>query len=154
MARSRNGQAISPARRAPEAIAELEAFRTQARAEGDLAVWQRASAVLRYVEGKQAVVIGEELDVAWSPVHKWLRWYEVEGVEGLRTRKQPGAIPRLTEEQRAEVAALVEGGPQAAGFTSGMWTGPMVGQLIFERYGVRYHNRHAGYVPACGHAQA
>jgi transposase len=42
--------------------------------------------------------------------------------------------------QRAELTRLVEAGPIAAGFTSGMWTGPMVGQLIRERFGINYHN--------------
>lgn len=66
------------------------------------------------------------------------------GAEGLRTGKAPGPKPRLTEEQRKELGALIESGPQSAGFTSGMWTGPMVGDLIRKRFGVSYHNH---YVP-------
>jgi hypothetical protein len=29
-----------------------------------------------------------------------------------------------------------------AGYQSGVWTGPMIGDLIHERFGVRYHNHH------------
>jgi transposase len=64
------------------------------------------------------------------------------GLDGLRTWKQPGASPRLTDEQRRELAEIVEAGPMAAGFTSGVWTGPMIGDVIATRFGVRYHNQH------------
>ena len=44
--------------------------------------------------------------------------------------------------QRAELTALVEAGPLAAGYQSGVWTGPMIGDLIEQRFVVRYHNHH------------
>jgi transposase len=37
---------------------------------------------------------------------------------------------------------VIEAGPLAAGFSSGIWTGPVVGQLIRDRYGINYHNHH------------
>ncbi len=46
----------------------------------------------------------------------------------------------LSVEQREELMRVVEAGPQAAGFESGVWTGPMVGQSIRERFDVSYHN--------------
>ena len=45
-------------------------------------------------------------------------------------------------EQRAELAEIIEAGPQAAGYVSGVWTGPMIGDLIEQRFQVRYHNHH------------
>jgi transposase len=64
------------------------------------------------------------------------------GVEGLVTGKPPGPAPRLDEEQRDVLGALIDAGPQAAGYTSGVWTGPMIADLIEQRFGVRYHNHH------------
>ena len=37
---------------------------------------------------------------------------------------------------------MIEAGPQAVGYTSGVWTGPMIGDLIKARFGVSYHNHH------------
>jgi hypothetical protein len=37
---------------------------------------------------------------------------------------------------------VVEAGPQAAGFQSGVWTGALVGQWIEQRFGVHYHPQH------------
>jgi transposase len=82
------------------------------------------------------------LGVVRGAVYQWLRWYEVAGSEGLRARKSPGAPPRLSAEQKKALVAIIMAGPQSIGLTSGMWTGPMVGDVILERFGVRYHYQH------------
>ena len=55
----------------------------------------------------------------------------------------PEASPKLTDEQREELVALVEAGPLAAGYKSGVFTGPMLGDLIERRFGVRYPKHNA-----------
>jgi transposase len=60
----------------------------------------------------------------------------------LVPKKPPGAAPRLTDDQRAELTMAIILGPQAAGFNTGVWTGPMIGEWIRREYGVRYHNHH------------
>lgn len=142
MGRSRNGQAISPARKTPEEVARLKKLLAGAEKARKLEEWRRAKAVLGYIAGERVAILAKQLGVTRGSVNRWLQWYEAEGASGLRTRKAPGAAPRLTEEQRTELASIIAAGPQAAGFTSGVWTGPMVGELIRERYGVSYHNHH------------
>ena len=142
MGRSKTGQAISEKRRTPEELDRLDALLKEVEKSGDLATWKRARAVRAYIDGEKVVEIHKALRIRRSTVNQWLRWYEVMGAEGLRTGTPPGAARRLSEEQRGELSRLIEAGPMAAGFTSGVWTGPMIGQLIFERYGVRYHNQH------------
>jgi transposase len=142
LARSKTGQAISEFRRTGEQLAALDALLEEAKARGDLDEWRRARGVRRYIDGKKVTVILEELGVSRSTVNTWLRWYETMGADGLRTWKAPGAVPRLSPVQKEELTMLIEAGPQAAGFTSGLWTGPMIGQLIRDRFGVNYHNHH------------
>lgn len=122
-------------RRLRELLAEAEAAK-------DLSTWRRAHCVLGYIGGKSVISMAEALGVNRTAITKWLAWYSAEGADGLRTTPRPGRVPRLTEEQRAEVARVVEGGPIAAGFTSGVWTGALVGQWIEKRFGVRYHPQH------------
>jgi transposase len=93
-----------------------------------------------YLAKKSVISMSEQLDVTRGSINRWLQWFEAEGTAGLLPRKPPGNPPRLSEEQRAQLAALIDAGPQAAGFTSGLWTGPMVGDLIRKRYGVSFHN--------------
>ncbi len=75
-------------------------------------------------------------------MNRWLQWYDADHVDGLRTRIAEGPAPKLTDEQREALAVIISLGPMQAGYQSGVWTGPMIGDLIEERFGVRYHNHH------------
>jgi transposase len=142
MARSRTGEAISPGRRTAGAQKKLREFVAAAKDRGDLDAWRRGRAMLGYIEGRRVVELAAELDVTRGSVNRWLRWYEALGVDGLLTGTAPGPAPRLSDDQRAELTAIVEAGPLAAGYRSGVWTGPMIGDVIEQRFGVRYHNHH------------
>jgi transposase len=139
MARSRNGEAISARRRSPSALKKLRRFIRQREAAKDLDEWRRGQAVLGYLNDRRVVDIAADYDVTRGSVNRWLQWYEAMGVEGLRTGKPPGAPPKLNVAQREELAAVVDAGPLAAGYQSGVWTGPMIGALIEQRFGVQYH---------------
>lgn len=139
MVRAKTGQAIPPDRRTPVALASLEAFRDEAGRRGALDEWRRAQAVLGYIAGRRVVDIAESLDARRTTVTNWLRWYTLHGLEGLRTAKPGKSEPRLSPEQREELAAIVEAGPLAAGLPSGLWTGKMVASVIEERFGVSFH---------------
>lgn len=142
MSRSKTGQAISPGRRTPKELKKLDALIAEAERNGDLGTWRRAKAVRGYIDGQKVIGMAETLGVGRSTINQWLRWYEARGIDGLRTRKPPGAAPRLSQTQRDELVALIEGGPQACGYSGGVWTGPRIGDLIWKRFGVRYHNHH------------
>lgn len=142
MGRSKTGQAIGAARKTPEELARLDALLDEAEEKGDLAVWKRARAVRAYIDGDRVIDIAAQVRAARGSVNFWLRWYETLGADGLRTEKPPGGAPRLRPEQIEELTQIIEAGPMAAGFTSGVWTGPMIGRLILDRYDVRYHNHH------------
>ena len=80
--------------------------------------------------------------VTRGSVNRWLQWYDLDHVEGLRTRIAEGPAPKLSAEQREALTVIIELGPIQAGYQSGVWTGPMIGDLIEQRFGVRYHNHH------------
>ena len=142
MARSKNGEAIGPRGRSGSARKKLRRLIRASLKRNDLDVWRRARAILGYIEGRRVVAVAAELAVTRGSVNRWLRWYETLGVAGLLTGKPPGPSPRLTEAQRADLTTLIESGSHEAGYTSGVWTGPMIGDLIAQRFGVRYHNHH------------
>jgi putative transposase len=146
VARARNGEAIPDSRKTPAEVRKLRELLKVAEREGDLAVWRRARCVLGYIGGKSVIRLSVEVDVTRGSINRWLQWYRARGADGLRTRTAPGASPKLNAEQREELVRAVEAGPQAAGFTSGMWTGPMIGDWIKKRFGVRYHNHHVPYL--------
>lgn len=140
MARSKTGEAISARRRSRTSREALERFTARAKQEGRLDEWRRGRAVLCYLDGKRVVDIAEMLDVTRGSVNRWLGWYDDLGLPGLKTIQPPGVPPKLSDEQREELSNLIDAGPIAAGYSSGVWTGPMIADLIDERFGYRFHN--------------
>ena len=140
--RSKTGDAISEWRRTPTARKKLRRFIRASLKAGDLAGWRRARAVLGYMQGRRVVDLAAEADVTRGSVNRWLQWYEVAGLSALLTDKPPGPVPKLTQDQQDELGARIDAGPQASGYTSGVWTGPMIGDLIEHHFKVRYHNHH------------
>ena len=140
MARSKNWQAISPSRRTPSELRRLRKLFWDSKKAGDLITWRRAKAVLSYLAKQSVISLSRELDVTRGSINRWLQWFDAEGTDGLLPRKPPGNSPRLSEDQRRELATLIDGGPLASGFTSGLWTGPMIGDLIRKRFDVSFHS--------------
>lgn len=139
MAKAKNGEAISADRRTRPARRELQRFIVNCNKKGDLDEWRRAKSVMRYIEGERVELIAKDYEVTRGSVNRWLQWYEAQGVAGLQTGKPTGVPSKLNDVQRQKLIELVEAGSLAAGYHSGVWTGPMIGDLIEKQFGVRYH---------------
>jgi transposase len=142
VAKTKTGHAIRRACRRPTQLKQLDEFIIEARLKNDLGEWRRGRAVRAYIEGRRVTDIAAECGVTRGSVNRWLQWYDADHVEGLRTSIAEGPAPKLTEDQREALTIIIELGPMQAGYQSGVWTGPMIGDLIEERFGVRYHNHH------------
>src|SRR5512134_2138557 len=66
------------------------------------------------------------------------------GATGSAPSSSRGRPPRLTPEQKQELAQIVRPGPLAARFRNNLWTCRRVAQVIRERFGVEYHRDHVG----------
>lgn len=142
MGRAKKGHAISARRRTPGAVTKLQEFTDDAEKRNDLEEWRRGKAVLGYIEGRAVISLAAELGVTRGSVNRWLQWYEADGTAGLVTEMPTGRPPRLTKTQLSELTNLIEGGPIEAGYVTGVWTGPIIGDLIRKRFEVSYHNHH------------
>ena len=142
MARSQPGQAIRRARRRGVQLKQLDEFILEAQLKNDLGEWRRGRAVRAYIDKRKVTDIAAECGVTRGSVNRWLQWYDADHIDGLRTRIAEGPAPKLTDEQREALTIIIELGPMQAGYQSGVWTGPMIGDLIEQRFGVRYHNHH------------
>lgn len=142
MAKTKKGHAIRPTRRRGGQLKQLDQFIAQALLKNDLGEWRRGKAVRAYIDGRPVIGIAADFGVTRGSVNRWLQWYNADHVEGLRTTIAEGPAPKLSEGQRTELANIIESGPLEAGYQAGVWTGPMIGDLIEQRFGVRYHNHH------------
>ena len=84
----------------------------------------------------------EALGVTRGAVSQWLARARAGGREALRHQKPPGARPRLTAEQRAQIPVLLAKGAESHGFIGDVWTTARVATVIRRAFGVRYHPAH------------
>ncbi len=74
----------------------------------------------------------------------WVHRFNAHGPSGLLDSWSKGPEPRLSAEQRAEIAQLVEIGPDRAVHGVVRWRRIDLQRIIVERFGVAYHERTIG----------
>src|SRR3954470_15080179 len=76
----------------------------------------------------------------------WVHRFNEHGPDGLRDTWSKGNPPRLSPGQRAELAQIVETGPDRAVHGVVRWRRVDLQGVISERFGVLYHERTVGKV--------
>ena len=90
-------------------------LRRAARKEKNSTVSRRILALALVLEGSERKKAAESCGMDRQTLRDWVHRYNAEGLAGLRSRQPMGPRSRLTTEQQAELAALVEAGPQFDG---------------------------------------
>jgi transposase len=91
-----------------------------------------------FAEGVSQAEVARRLDVSPQAVSTWHRGWVEGGADALRSAGPPGARRRVSDERFADVAAVLEAGPEASGFTGQIWTLARVGRVISQVTGVVY----------------
>ena len=76
----------------------------------------------------------------------WMLRFNAEGPDGLMDRPRGGSKSRLSAAQRAELAELVETGPDVEVDGVVRWRRVDLKAVIKARFGVDYHERHVGQI--------
>ncbi|MEE4379465.1 MAG: helix-turn-helix domain-containing protein [Candidatus Competibacteraceae bacterium] len=89
----------------------------------NLRLYKLAQGLLWIHYGKPWPVIAERLGVSVKTVENWLRRFLAQGLRWLRGQhyRGRGCKSRLTPEQKQDVKRWVKNGPQANGFSCGVW---------------------------------
>jgi transposase len=87
------------------------------------------------------------LGVHRQSVSRWARELQQAGKPGLRQAARTGRPAKLDAGQLRELEQALRQGPEAFGYTSGLWTARRVRDLIAYRTGVRYHEDHVWRIP-------
>lgn len=105
----------------------------------DIEARVRLRAVLLTHEGKTLEQVAETLEVARSTVQRWIEKYRSRGTVGLLFRgPYKGKEPRLTLDQKRELAGIIREGPEKSGLDTGVWTSPIIADLVKRRFKVSY----------------
>ncbi len=119
---------------------ELAQIARRYRSEQQIAL--RARIVLAASQGHTNVHIARERGVDVDTVRKWRdRWVGLQGidletlsvVERLQDAPRPGAKPKISEEQRCQIAAIACEAPQKAGRPISQWTGREIADELMVR---------------------
>jgi transposase len=124
-------------------LSAIELRRAAARSrEADAA--RRMLALALVLEGKSRKEAAESCGMDRQTLRDWVIRYNDKGLPGLSDRVPPGPAFRLTPEQMAELATLVETGPDPAVDHVVRWRCADLRRVIAARWGVQFHERTVG----------
>ena len=123
-------------------------LRKTARKEKNSTVARRILALALVLEGSERKTAAESCGMDRQTLRDWVHRYNAEGLAGLRSRRPMGPRSRLTTEQQAELAALVEAGPDPEQHGVVRWRRVDLRDELERRFGVKLHERSVGKVLA------
>ena len=117
-------------------------LRREAEIDGARRVARRLHAIQLNLAGPSSPEIARGLSVHRANVSVWLRHWPDEGLEGRLEGQRAGRPASLDASPRGRLSAMVRAGSLDYGFRSGVWTAPMIGEVIRQEFGVRDHPGH------------
>ena len=109
---------------------------------GDLRLKRRLQSVILCADGYTSGEIAYELGVSQQMVSLWLKTYSESGIEGLYSKPRSGRPKKLSDAQSLQLCDIIDSGPVAYGLPTGVWTSPLIRDVILEEFGIRYHAAH------------
>ncbi|CAK0763420.1 transposase [Gammaproteobacteria bacterium] len=104
-------------------------------------LYRLSSALLWYSEGRGIKEIAALIGVCSKTVFNWIKSFMCKGfawLNGLHYQGR-GRKEKITQKQRELLYDLIVKGPEANGFSCGIWNSAMVNELIWRKFGVRYN---------------
>ncbi|MFG2266682.1 winged helix-turn-helix domain-containing protein [Streptomyces sp. NPDC048720] len=97
----------------------------------------RLKAAERFAQGEASSVIAKALRVHVRSVQRWRRKWDEGGPRALRSQG-PASLPRLSQEQFAQLEAELAKGPAEHGWEDQRWTLARIKTVIGRRFHVAY----------------
>ena len=123
-------------------ISRLLTLRKFAQADKAPRVALRVQGILMSLEGHSTGEIARTLKVHRSGVPVWIDHWNKYGEEGLFEGHRRGRPSELDASQREQLTDILDSGPVAHGLDTGIWTSPLVAQVIREEFDRSYHPGH------------
>jgi transposase len=117
-------------------------LRRQAQRDKEPRLVLRLQGVLMSLDGLPVSEIAQRLRVHRSTVPLWIDHWNQFGEEGLLEGQRPGRPGALKPAQREKLKDILDSGPVAYGLETGIWTSPLVSQILRQEFGLTYHPGH------------
>src|SRR5438445_223419 len=123
-------------------ISKLLEVRRQAQKDKEPRVVLRIQGILMSLDGQTTGEIANHLKVHRSTVPLWIDHWNQHGEKGLWEGHRSGRPRHLSPAEREQLCDILDSGPAAYGLETGIWTSPLVRQVIAEEFGQAYHPGH------------
>jgi len=123
-------------------LANLKRLRRDAQADGSIRVVLRIDSIMLSIQNHTNGQISNMLQTDRSRVHAWVCNWNEHGIDGLLEGHRSGRPSELSDKDKERIKDIVESGPTAHGLNTGIWTSPIIAQIIHEEFGVDYHPGH------------
>lgn len=121
---------------------KLKKLRKEAQKDKEPRVVLRIQGIMLSLEKHSVNDIADLLHVHRSTVNLWVTAWNDFGESGLLEGYRCGRPSKLTDQQKEKLWNIVDSGPVAYGLRSGVWTSPIIRQIIEEEFSIDYHTRH------------
>lgn len=99
----------------------------------------RLYAVYQVSLGKPSRGLEELYNTSFKQITNWVHQFEEEGIDGLRDKQGRGRKAKLDAVQEAKIKdAMAGGSPEAYGYNTATWTGPLLIDWIKKQFGIEY----------------
>lgn len=123
-------------------VDQLLEVRQQAQRDKAPRVLLRVQGILMSLDGCTTSEIAARLKVHRSTVPLWIEHWNEHGEQGLWEGHRSGRPAELDARARQRLCDILDSGPVAYGLETGIWTSPLIGQILQEEFGVAYHPGH------------
>ena len=130
------------ARGTQRSLPRLKRLRQEAQTDKAARVVLRLDAIMLSLQNQTSGQIAQFLQADRSRVHAWITSWNEHGSEGLLEGHRSGRPPELSPKDVERIKDIVESGPVAYGLNTGIWTSPVVAQIIRDEFDVDYHPGH------------
>lgn len=134
------------ARGTSRTLRRLKTLRQEAQTDKAPRVALRLQAVMLSVQRQTTGQIAQGLQVDRTRVHAWIGAWNEHGEAGLLEGHRSGRPAQLNATQREYLADILDSGPVAQGLNTGVWTSPLIAQIIEEEFDVSYHPGHVRHL--------
>ena len=123
-------------------LQRLKTLRQAAQTDKAPRVALRLQAIMLSVQERTTGQIAQALQVDRTRVHAWIGAWNEYGDDGLLEGHRSGRPAQLSGPQREQLADILDSGPVAHGLNTGVWTSPLIAQIVEEEFAVSYHPGH------------
>jgi transposase len=110
----------------------------------NIKTYRMIQALIWYGEGQSVSEMAKFLQVTTKTIYNWTKSFICKGFSWLIRQLYVGRgrKSKLTKAQISELYEMIVSGPEACGFTCGIWNTALIAELILLKFGVKYNPRY------------